>query len=100
MIFDIKMDFTRKAQLVAGGHRADPPISLTYSSVVSRDSVRIAFLVAALNDLVIKMADIGNAYLNASTEEKVHCVTGPEFGEDTGKIAIIVRSLYLLMSGQ
>jgi hypothetical protein len=38
-IFDIKMDFTRKALLVAGGHKTDPPASLTYSSVVSRDSV-------------------------------------------------------------
>ena len=39
MIFDIKMDFTRKACLVAGGHDTNPPVSLTYFSVVSRDSV-------------------------------------------------------------
>jgi len=44
MIFDVKMDFTRKARYVAGGHMTDPPASITYSSVVSRDSVRIAFL--------------------------------------------------------
>jgi hypothetical protein len=49
MIFDAKMDFTRKARFVAGGHMTDPPSTLTYSSVVSRDSVRIAFLLAALN---------------------------------------------------
>jgi hypothetical protein len=48
LIFDIKMDFTRKARFVAGGHVTDPPSSLTYSSVVSRDSVRLVFLVAAL----------------------------------------------------
>eukprot|EP00978_Attheya_sp_CCMP212_P042980 scaffold272243_cov20-Attheya_sp.AAC.1 len=41
MIFDIKMDFTRKARSVAGGHLTDPPASITYSSVVVRDSVRI-----------------------------------------------------------
>ena len=29
MIFDIKMDFTRKARLVAGGHMTDTPVSLT-----------------------------------------------------------------------
>jgi hypothetical protein len=34
MIFDIKMDFTRKARLVAGGHLTDPPSCLTYGSVV------------------------------------------------------------------
>ena len=50
IIFDIKMDFTRKARFVAGGHKTDPPTSLTYSSVVARDSVRIGFLIAALND--------------------------------------------------
>eukprot|EP00978_Attheya_sp_CCMP212_P012594 scaffold31500_cov55-Attheya_sp.AAC.3 len=39
MIFDIKMDFTRKARFVAGGHLTDPPASVTYLSVVARDSV-------------------------------------------------------------
>ena len=65
MIFDIKMDFTRKARLVAGGHMTDTPASLTYSSVVSRESVRIALLLAALNGLDVKTCDIGNVYLNA-----------------------------------
>ena len=35
MIFDIKIDFTRKARLVAGGHVTDLPEYMTYSSVVS-----------------------------------------------------------------
>ena len=33
--------------------KTDAPSSITYSSVVSRDSVRIAFTLAALNDLEI-----------------------------------------------
>jgi Reverse transcriptase (RNA-dependent DNA polymerase) len=98
MIFDIKMDFSRKARLVAGGHLTDPPSSITYSSVVSRESVRIAFLIAALNDLDIYAADIGNAYLNAQTEEKVYTVTGKEFGHEAGRLATIVRALYGLKS--
>jgi hypothetical protein len=53
MVFDIKMDFTRKARLVAGEHVMDTPSYLTYSSVVSRESVRIAFLLAALSDLEV-----------------------------------------------
>ncbi len=61
MIFDDKMDFTRKARLEAGGHWTGPPISMIYSSVVSRDSVRIAFLVAAINNLDVMAADIANA---------------------------------------
>ena len=65
IIFDVKMDLTRKARFVAGGHLTEPPASITYSSVVSRDSVRLAFLIAALNDLEIVSCDVGNAYLNA-----------------------------------
>mmetsp|Transcript_24287 Transcript_24287/g.34810 ORF Transcript_24287/g.34810 Transcript_24287/m.34810 type:complete len:1184 (-) Transcript_24287:1334-4885(-) len=79
MIFDVKTDFTRKARFVAGGHMTDPPSTLTYSSVVSRDSVRIAFVLAALNDIYLLAADIGNAYLNASAREKVYTTAVAEF---------------------
>lgn len=100
MIFDIKMDgkFTRKARLVADGHRTAPPSSMTYSSVVSRDSVRIAFLLASLNDLDILACDVGNAYLNASCREKLWTIAGKEFGSDEGKVMIISRALYGLKS--
>jgi hypothetical protein len=70
MIFDVKMDFTRKARFVAGGHMTDPPSAITYSSVVSRDSVRIAFMLASLNGLSLSATDIGNAYLNAEGEKR------------------------------
>ena len=55
MIFDIKMGekFRRKARMVAGGHTTETPSALTYASVVSRDSVRIALTIAALNDLKV-----------------------------------------------
>ena len=98
MIFDIKMDFTRKARLVAGGHMTDTPASLTYSSVVSRESVRIALLLAALNGLDVKTCDIGNAYLNAPCREKIWCFAGPEFGNRKGQKIRIVRALYGLKS--
>jgi hypothetical protein len=39
IVFDIKMDFTRKARFVAGGHMTDTPAAMTYSSVVSRESI-------------------------------------------------------------
>lgn len=99
MIFDIKMDFTRKARLVARGDMTNTPSTLTYSSVVSRESVRIAFLVAALNNLDLMMFDVGNAYLNAPTTEKLYTTAGKEFGnEDVGKLMIIRRALYGLKS--
>jgi hypothetical protein len=99
MIFDVKMDLTRKARLVAGGHQTDPPKESTYSSVVSRDSIRIAFTLAALNDLDVLSADVQGAYLNAPTKEKVYTTAGLEFGADkVGRPVIIVRALYGLKS--
>jgi len=75
------------------------PSSITYSSVVLRDSVRVMFLVVALNDLLVWMTDVGNAYLNAAPTEKIYTTAGPEFGqEDEGKTVIIVRTLYGLKS--
>ena len=70
LIFDVKMDLTKKARYVAGGHLIDPPSSLTYASVVSCKTARIVFLIAALNYLRILTGDIQNAYLNAYTKEK------------------------------
>ena len=100
MIFDIKMDgqFTRKARLVADGHRTKAPASITYSSVVSRDSVRVALLIASLNGLNISACDIGNAYLNAECREKLWTIAGSEFGSEKGSIMLIVRALYGLKS--
>ena len=43
----------------------ETPATLTYLSVVSRDSVQIALTVAALNDLQVMSCDIQNTYLMA-----------------------------------
>ena len=99
MVFDIKSDFTRKARYVAGGHQTDPPASITYASVVSQESIRIAFMLAALNDLGVMAADISGAYLNAPCKEKIMIICGPEFGpEHEGKRAKVIRAAYGLKS--
>ena len=100
MIFDIKLgeNFRRKARLVGDGHKTETPASVTYSTVVSRDSVRIALLIAALNDLDIMSADIENAYLTAPCREKCWTRGGMEFGHEEGKIFIVTRALYGLKS--
>jgi hypothetical protein len=95
MTFYVKMEDVRhKAGFVVGGYTTYTPHAIPYASVVSRESVRIALTLAALNDLDIKMADIENAYLTAPITEKVWTVLGPEFGDDNGKRALIVRALY------
>ena len=100
VIWDVKLgeNFRRKARLVAGGHTTETPSTLTYSSVVSRDSVRITLTVAALNDLDILGCDIQNAYISAPCREKIYTIAGQEFGSDVGKLMIVRRALYGLKS--
>ena len=54
-----------------------------------------------LNDLEFWSTDIGNAYLESKTAEKVHIIAGPEFGELEGHLLVIKKALYgLRTSGQ
>ncbi len=55
-------------------------------------------MLAALNDLEVKVGDFLNAYITTPITEKVWTVLGPEFGQDAGKSAVIVRALYGLKS--
>ena len=77
-------NFRRKARLVANGNETETPVALTYSSMVTRDSVRIALLVAALNELNLLACDIQNA--TEDCREKIYIIVGPEFGSEEGQI--------------
>lgn len=98
LVFDLKLDMTRKARYVAGGHLTNVPASMTYSSVVSRDTVRIGFFIAALNDLNILAGDIQNAFLEAPVGEKIFFYAGEEWGADKDRVIKVVRALYGLKS--
>ena len=71
---------------------------MTYANVVGRETVRIPFLVAALNDLKVLAGDIQNTYLYAFTKEKIYFKAGDEWKADKGKIIVITRALYDLKS--
>ena len=80
LVFTVKFDLIRKSRYVVGGHLALlVPKFLTYSSVVLRESVRIAFTVAALNSLDVIADNISHAYLYAKTKEKVWFHASTEF---------------------
>jgi hypothetical protein len=99
MIFDMKMeDFQQKTRLVAGSHQTKAPATITYASVVSRETVRLALTFASLNDLEVKVGDVLNAYITAPVKEKVWTILGPEFGHDSGKSAVVVHASYGLKS--
>ena len=78
-VFDVKEDGHCKAQLVAGGHLTPIPYESVYSSVAALCSLRIAILIGELNGLSLMSGDIGYAYLNSYTKEKVGFVARPEF---------------------
>jgi len=97
-IFDVKMDLTGKARICARGDQIDTPPSVTYASVVTRESIRIGFMLSSLNDLNILPADVAGAYLNAPCTEKVYAILGDEFGDYAGRKVIIKMALYGLKS--
>ena len=95
IVFDVKFDLRCKARLVADGNWTDLICGDVYSGVVSIETVRIGFLIGELNNLQCCAGDVGNAFLNGYTKEKIYIIAGPEFGPDLeGQILVIVRSLY------
>ena len=93
-VYDVKHDGRFKARVVAGGHLTETPVESIYSGVVSLRGIRIVTFIAELNNLKVWQTDIGNAYLEAFTNEKVYLIAGPEFGELEGHIFVIRKALY------
>ena len=89
------MDLHRKARFVGNGSSSDPPTHLTYASVVSRDSVRIMFLVAELNGLDVWAGEITNAFIRAPTTVQCEKEFGPEYFNHVG---IVIREIYGLQT--
>jgi hypothetical protein len=73
-------------------------IESIYSGVVLLRSLRIVIFLAELNQLELWGANIGNAYLEAKTREKVYIISGTGFGELEGSTLLIFNSLYGLKS--
>ena len=95
LIFDIKMDLTRKVQWVKNGHLTPDLEDLKYPGVVSCESVRIALTYVYLRQTQVLAAYIRNAYLQVPTSEKHYIIYGLEFGlENLVNRALIVRALY------
>jgi Reverse transcriptase (RNA-dependent DNA polymerase) len=100
MIFDVKMDLMQKAWLVANSHETEVPTESTNSTIVTQDSVRLAFLLAALNGLEVLAGEVQNAYINADLKENLYIIeAGPKFGPGfIGQLCMITRALYGLKS--
>ena len=97
-VFDVKHDGRHKARLVADGHLTSVLDDSVYSSVVSLRDLRLVVFAGEKNGLTTWAADVGNAYLESYTKEKVCIIAGPEFGELEGCLLVIVKALYGLRS--
>jgi len=93
MVYAVKHDGQHKAR-----HLTETPIDSIYSSVVSLRGICLLTFVAELNDLEVWATDIGNAYLESYTQEKVYIIAGPEFGDRQGHTLVIRKALYGLKS--
>ena len=99
-IFDIKIDGRHKNRVVANRHLTTVPSESVYSGVVSLRGFRTCIFIGELEGMVPWTTDIGNAYLETKTSEKVCIRAGPEFGELEGHLLIIFKALYgLCLSG-
>ena len=98
-VYAVKNDGRFKARLVADGHLTKEPVESIYSGVVSLRSLRMVVFLSQLNNLEIWGADVGNAYLEAYTDEKLCIMAGPEFKVLQGHLLIMVKALYGTRSG-
>ena len=99
-IFDVKIDGRHKARVVADGHLTATPIESVYSGVVLLRGLRTCLFIGELDGMEPWTTNIGNAYLEALTNEKVCIRAGPEFGDLEGHLLIIYKALYGLKASQ
>ena len=81
MVHNVKFDKQLKSWLVAAGNRTLKVLREgVFSSIVFMEAMRLGFIIAQLNDLLVFAGDVGNAFLYGKTRKKVFIVAGPKFG--------------------
>ena len=95
-MFDIKMDFTRKARWVKDGHRTPDPERSSCAEVVSRKIIHILLTDAAIHEVDVMSDDIRNAYLQAPTYENHFIICDADLHgiEHDGKWAVVMHAFY------
>ena len=63
----------------------ETPTESVYSGVMSLKGLQIITFLAELNNLCLWATDVGYAYLESFTSEKIVFCAGPEFGDREGR---------------
>ena len=71
IVYDCKPTLKWKARLVANGNLTETPVDSIYLSVVSIKGLKLTIFIAELNGMDMWTTDVGNAYLEAYTDEKI-----------------------------
>ena len=93
LIWNLNMDFTRKARWVKDGHQTPNLKQSNYTGVMTWDSIRIFLTYVPLNEL--QGTVVQNAYLQAPIPEKHYVVCNDNSGiKNREHVALINRALY------
>ena len=65
-----------------------------YSGIASLCVICLVMFISILNDLEICACDVGSAYLEAFTKEKLYIIAGPEFKSLKGCTLLVNKALY------
>ena len=98
-VFAVKHNGRHKARPAANGDLTAVPLNSVCAGVVSSRGLRTVSFLAERNGLKTWAADIGNACLEARTQEKVCIKAGKAFGQLKGHLLVIQAALFVLRSG-
>jgi hypothetical protein len=97
-MYAVKHDGQHKSRLVIRGHLKDTPVNQVYSSIISCRGIRMLTFIAEHNGSEVWATDIGNAYLETFTKEKVYIIDQLEFSPLKGHTLLSNKAIYGLKS--
>ena len=85
-----------KARLVAKGYAQHPGYDFfeTHSPVVRLKTIRAILALAASKKMLIQQMDVKGAYLNGVLEERVYMQQPEGYNDGTGRVCLLLKSIY------
>ena len=94
LVFDMKITINYKERYIESKHFTGVPRSMTYYSIVSRDTCKIAYIMAALNIPSIQKENTQNTFLEEPMKNKIFFYDVYYQKSDKEKVVVVVQELY------